>query len=63
MQTKSFSSLFAIRSAAIQAMTVADQPAPVELDTAAFEHVAGGLLPQGTWASAASTTLLPQGTW
>jgi purine-nucleoside phosphorylase len=37
---------------------------PVELDASALLHVAGGL-PNGTWASTASTvvTSLPNGTW
>lgn len=54
MQTNFFSSFFAAKTAVQGAVDV--QPslcAPMELDLAALEHVAGGLGPNDNWATVA----------
>jgi hypothetical protein len=37
--------------------------APIELDMSLLRHVAGGVSPKGTWASAVIAVQSPKGTW
>ena len=65
MQSNLFSSLSATRAIKTQAETKLNKRTLVELDASVLKHVAGGLLPNGTWASsrAPSITSLPNGSW
>ena len=66
MQTTTTFDVLASASGARSAEAAATaHAAPIELDLATLQHVAGGLLPRGTWGSAAMVeeTDLPRATW
>ncbi len=61
MQTNSIFSLFARTSAEQPADLSPELAHPVELSANELEEVAGGLSPNGTWASLQASS--PNGTW